>query len=273
MEMNDQRAIPPVLERYELKFVIPESLMGPISDFASVYCSPDKYSTASSDGFYRVNNLYFDTADYLFLERKMEKSPDRFNMRIRSYGDDSVLPYFFEIKQKRGDIIKKFRARVDDPYWAEMLEQNIISPMTDDGSSHSQNAINRDHFVRTAHIYNASPKVLTQYRRLAFVSDYDDYGRVTFDRELRYQFANGYSLEVDERSMVPYDKSIIFNEGCSIILEMKCYTSNVPLWMIDLIRTFNLQRRGFSKYATGVSEVLGAYTWNGYRDRMPAAVI
>ena len=35
---------PPVLERYELKFVIPDYMIDPISDFVSVYCSLDKYS-------------------------------------------------------------------------------------------------------------------------------------------------------------------------------------------------------------------------------------
>lgn len=37
--------------------------------------------------------------------------------------------------------------------------------------------------------------------------------------------------------------------------ELKC-TTQVPRWFMDLIVTFNLTRTSFSKYVTGVSEVI-----------------
>jgi hypothetical protein len=53
-----------------------------------------------------------------------------------------------------------------------------------------------------------------------------------------------------------------FDPGCNVVLELKCYTSSVPAWMVDMIRYFNLQRRSFSKYLTGASELFGLYRYD-----------
>ncbi len=110
--------------------------------------------------------------------------------------------------------------------------------------------------------YNVSPKVLTQYIRKAWVSDADDYARVTFDINLRYMPETEYNLIPREEEMIPCDSETVFDVGCSVILELKCYTTQVPLWMIDLIRYFDLRQRGFSKYAAGVIEVLGLHRYD-----------
>lgn len=256
MSRSHQKTIPPVLQRYELKFVIPVDMIEPISDFASVYCSLDKYSAQTPDNFYRVNNLYFDTPDYLFLKRRLDGCENRFNMRIRTYSDNSPVPCFFEIKQKNVNIIKKYRARINNVHWPLLLEGLYGS----DGALHGTGAQNGDLFIKMAYTYNAAPKVLSQYMRKAYVSDIDDYARVTFDTDLRSQAPDGYSLAPDESIMLPVDNSTIFDEGCNVVLELKCYTTQVPLWMIDLIRCFDLRRRSFSKYVTGVTSVLNMYS-------------
>lgn len=250
---------PPVLERYELKFVIPDYMIDPISDFVSVYCSLDKYSTTTDDSFYGVNNLYFDTPYYLFLRNRLMGVEKRFNMRIRSYGDNPKLPFFLEIKQKRVNVIQKFRGRVFDEDWRKLFTDPNYSPKTDSGKTETKN---RDYFMRLVQIYNAEPKVLTQYRRKAYVSNYEEYARVTFDIELRYMAEESLNLVPVDEQMVAYDIPTNFDLGCNVILELKCYTTQVPLWMIDCIRTFELQRRSFSKYMTGVSEVLNLYKYN-----------
>ena len=117
-------------------------------------------------------------------------------------------------------------------------------------------------FLTLAHAYQATPKVLTQYLRKAYVSDIDDYARVTLDRELRFQEAEGYCMVPDENKMVPLDHEAIFDVGRNVILELKCYTTQVPLWMIDLIRCFDLRRRSFSKYVTGVSNVINRFRYD-----------
>jgi len=49
-------SLPPVLERYELKYVIPWSYVEPITAFISAYCDMDAYSIKSKadNYFYKV---------------------------------------------------------------------------------------------------------------------------------------------------------------------------------------------------------------------------
>jgi hypothetical protein len=259
MRIGRQKVMPPVLQRYEAKFVIPPHMIEPISDFASVYCSLDKYSEKAENTFYfyRSNNLYFDTPNYLFLmRREMGNCENRFNMRIRTYSDTSAVPCFFEIKQRNVNIVKKYRVAVHDEEWHRMFEdQGYKLHRENDFEADS----NKNLFFKMAYTYNATPKLLSQYLRKAYISDIDDYARVTFDIDLRYQAAEGYNLIPDENGMVPLDNETLFDPECSVVLELKCYTTYVPLWMIDLVRYFDLRRRSFSKYVTGVSNVIGRY--------------
>ncbi len=255
MSRSSQKAIPPILERYELKYHIPFDMIKPISDFILPYCSLDKYSEKEKDSFYQINNLYFDTPFFTFLKNRIERCENRFNIRIRSYGEKPKAPYFFEIKQKSGEIIKKSRFC----YGSESIDHFFHAGSTENhGLKNSENK-NIDFFKSLVISYNAEPKILTQYKRKAFISDMDDYARVTFDIGLKCMEENTFNVTPDNSRMVPYDAETIFEEGCNTILELKCYTSNVPFWMIDLIREFNLTRGSFSKYMNGILNVMKEY--------------
>ena len=249
----------PVLERYELKFTIPTELVAPISDFAEAYCFMDRHSTLSPGGFYQVNSLYLDSPDYVFLRNRLERLPDRFNMRVRSYGLIPEAPYFLEVKRKQGDIIRKHRARVLD----EDLER-VLDPGRDCSTAlvSPGDLVSAEHFRALAHRFNAAPVVMTSYRRKAYISHCDDYARVTFDIGLRYQPQREYRPLSVEGGMAPSDTETRYDEGTSVILELKCYSQYVPLWMVDMIRTFDLRRRGFSKYATAMSQVFRNYAFD-----------
>lgn len=260
MKSEKQKALPPRIERYELKYTIPFDYIEPISQFASVYCSLDKYSERSPNKFYQINNLYFDTPNYLFLKRRIEHNPDRFNMRVRAYTDNPGTLYFLEIKHKIGDIIRKYRSMGTDSMWfLPFLNSEFDSQYQPQSETEAKN---RQLFLRLAQSYNAAPKVLTQYRRKAYVSEVDDYARLTFDVELRYMEETRYNLIPQEAQMSSCDPEVIFDPGCSVILELKCYTSHVPLWMLDLIKYFDLRRRSFSKYMTGIYEVFNLYRYD-----------
>lgn len=261
-----QKEIPSVLDRYEAKYTIPESMIDAIADFVSPYCSFDKYSEKAEDGFYKVNSLYFDSPEYLFLRQRLLKTETRFNMRIRSYGDNPQPPYYLEIKQKRGDVIRKFRAKVHD----DNLEALFCAPTMaqHDAEDETQNK-NRDLFFRMATIYNAQPKVIVQYNRKAFVSNYEEYARVTFDIGLRYMQENAYNPVPVLEKTIPCDVESCFDEGCTVILELKCYTAFVPVWMIDLVRAFQLKRRGFSKYSVCIRPFFNRYRYDRAVMRSP----
>lgn len=256
----------PVLERYELKFTIPRDKVEEIAAFAKPYCHMDRFSAAAPDGFYQVNSLYFDSPDFHFLENRLQGRENRFNMRVRSYGPQPVLPYFLEVKQKRGDIIRKYRARIReenlqrvlDP--GEDLEKDWVVP---------GDIENAALFRRLVHTYNASPVVHTSYKRLALFSHCDEYARVTFDIGLRYKAQREYRPLDGAEDFAPSDEENCFDEGCSVILELKCYSKHVPLWMVDLIRKFELRRRGFSKYSAALAQVFRSYRFDDSQRMSP----
>ncbi len=254
MKTAEQKGIPPVLERFELKYTVPFSMVEPISRFVEVYCSLDKYSADSADNFYRVNNLYMDSPGFLFLKMRRERAENRFNMRIRSYGNNPVPPFFVEVKQKIGDLVKKYRAPLSgDSFLRHFQENDTIKSLYEGNAEHERNF---DLFNRLTVTYDARPKILTQYRRKAYISDVDDYARVTFDIDLRFTPRSSYDPVPPAGSMIPYDSEQIFGGDANVILELKCYTRSVPLWMIDLIHCFDLKRRGFSKYMYGALQLL-----------------
>lgn len=113
---------------------------------------------------------------------------------------------------------------------------------------------NYDHFQRLATLYNVEPKVFTQYKRKAYMSLVDDYARVTFDNDLRCEPSELFNLDPSKYELTHYDNSTLFPEGADTILELKC-TTKVPLWMIDLIKYFNLSRTRFSKFANSYNEI------------------
>jgi hypothetical protein len=250
---------PPTLERYEMKYVVPASLIGPISAFAEAYCALDGHSAQAEGGFYQVNSLYLDSPGFEFLRMRTGGSPDRFNLRVRSYGALPRPPYFLEVKRKQGDIIRKYRALALDPDLERMLDPALdIAPFLagpgDIGSA--------DLFRRLAFAYGAVPVVMTGYRRKAYVSHCDEYARLTFDIGLRYRAESGYRPFAVEEGMAPSDPETLFDERAGAILELKCFAKTVPLWMVDLVRAFGLQRRGFSKYAAGMEKAFGSYVFD-----------
>jgi len=242
-----------LLERLELKFHIPETMVNPISEYVSIYCSPDRYSRDAEAGVYTVNSLYFDSPNYLFLRRRLDGSANRVNMRVRSYGDTGEFPFFLEIKQKKVRVIRKYRAEVRVPTWHHVLEDPGAGALLDSDIGTPRSHF--DLFLRLVETYQAEPKVLLQYRRRAYVSEVDDYARVTFDTDLKYCPPAGYRPFAEAASLVPCDHAAVFDPDCNVILELKCHSSQVPLWMIDLIRGFDLMRRRFSKYVTAAREL------------------
>jgi len=243
------------LDRYELKYVIPFEMVEPLTDYLMAYCSFDYHSTISPDYFYPVNSLYFDTPHYLFLRNRMYTRSPRFNVRARSYGYKPEAPYFLEIKYKDGNVVNKYRAKVDDSEWPRILTD--LSYRTDEQGSEVEMR-NKELFYRTTMKYRAEPKIFTHYRRRAFVSERDEYARVTMDIGLSYYLEDQYSLTPNQNRLVNYDNENVYvsdsdlSAGSSVILELKCYPHQVPLWMLDMIRIFQLTRTSFSKYMASI---------------------
>ncbi len=244
---------PLLLDRYELKYQIPMSMVEPISQYVSVFCNLDYYSEISNDKFYTINSLYFDTPSYL-LARKRELGGDEksFSLRVRSYGDAPKPPYFFETKEKVYEFCRKSRGLINTERWADLFQD--INSVPEFNPYANKNVMCFMDLVQT---YNCSPVILTQYRRKAYISTIDDYARVTFDRSLRYEANPGYNVKPIERRMTNYDHFEYFEApGMNCILELKC-ERKIPMWFLDLIKYFNLRQGRFSKFNASMIEAYG----------------
>ncbi len=240
---------PLLLERYELKYLIPLSLVEPISNYVSQICYMDYYSEMSPDGYYLINSLYFDTPSFLFIKKRENNCLDRFSMRVRSYGDTPKPPYYFETKEKVFEFTKKIRGPIHIENFGELfVNTDLLMSLGYDKDPHITN------FIRLANTHNAAPVILTQYKRRAYISRVDAYARVTFDRHLKYQQESNYNVNPTPALMSNYDYSEAFGHPYdNVILEIKC-ERKIPVWIIDLIQRFNLTRRQFSKFDRAVRE-------------------
>jgi hypothetical protein len=103
-----------------------------------------------------------------------------------------------------------------------------------------------------AHSYFARPVTMVRYEREAWVSQIDDYARVTFDQQIRSQLHNKMSFEIQPGKWRRMDNPHMQQSLSSMtVVEFK-FTSAVPRWMMSIIQNFNLFRSSFSKYGTSI---------------------
>ena len=104
-------------------------------------------------------------------------------------------------------------------------------------------------FEHVHHTYGTLPILHVRYFREPYVSDIDEYGRITFDRALRYRLAHGsYDLCASDADMIFYDDPVTAQwDSSPVVLEIKTQ-SLVPFWVVDIVRRFSLVQRGYSKY-------------------------
>ncbi len=225
-----------------------------IAEQVSHYCEMDYYSKTSRDGFYTINSLYFDTP-HLKLYRSNGRGDFGYScFRIRSYGENPEPPFYLESKQKFREFCKKRRAKVKLTNLRDLFER----PLEIEGYDPYADPNTRD-FLEKVDSFGLEPVVLTQYRRMAFLSVHDTYARVTFDRDLRLMEEHDYNVIPDDRRMTHYDHPDTFRDhgsGRNVILELKC-ERKIPLWMVQLIRDFELTHDRFSKYQTSVMDLYG----------------
>jgi SPX domain protein involved in polyphosphate accumulation len=252
--LSTATVLPPVLERYELKYLIPMAYVEPISEFISLYCALDFHSesAASNEHFYAVNSLYFDTPHHEFFQQRVGGQANRVNMRVRTYGDGSAPPYFLEIKQRVGipGVVRKYRATIGDDEWPHLLTEPHFR-IADGGSP--KNRLNKELFLRLALSHAIEPKLLTKYQRRAFFSTVDDYVRVTMDTQMQYRLQSDHNL-VSSGGMTHYDNETIYatntHSDANVVLEIKCNVGEVPQWVLSLVQRFELKQQAFSKYAS-----------------------
>jgi hypothetical protein len=239
-----------IISRYEAKYVIDERLARAVRDGIRGYCSPDEHVDAN--GRYTVNNLYFDTPDLRFYYDTKFKQYNRFKPRVRFYGQAPDSYLWVELKHKIKNVTWKTRRRINVGEWPKLLE--VSEPFAGPARIIRLTESFEDAVMR----FQARPILHVRYVREPYVSNFDNYGRVTFDRCLTYRLAYGsFDLNPDS-DMMCYDdceSTLVHSDDSPVILEIKTETL-VPRWVIELVQRFELNQRGFSKYCYAIDNTM-----------------
>lgn len=230
------------IDRYELKYTVTEELAAEIREFIQPLFSLDSNLPAEQES-YTVNSVYMDTPGLRFYHDTRLRQLLRFKPRVRYYGTRAVDSATLEVKYRHSRTVWKVRERIAASEWPGVLQVS-----RSDRTSPRQEAMPRT-FVDLHHLYGTEPVLHVRYEREPFVSEVDAYGRITFDRAMRYRLMGGsYDLWSRDEEMTYYDDEVTAQwTGSPVVVEIKT-ESLVPFWALNLVKRFSLVQRGYSKY-------------------------
>ncbi|HEY1099227.1 MAG TPA: polyphosphate polymerase domain-containing protein [Myxococcota bacterium] len=238
--------IPP---RREHKYVVPVEVADEFRDILRRHAVLDDFAATQPGGTYDLTSLYYDTADLELFALGAHRVRKRFRLRVRSYGDDVRAPTFFEVKHRIGDIIMKRRAFVEPTQWPGIIAGDV-EPRDD---------LARD-FVARVQGLQARPTLLVRYRREPWKTLIDRYVRVTFDSRLAFALVDPDDpptlRPVDAEWQAADDEDSFGDDGPLVLIEVKV-EEGAPRWLSSAIRDLGMQRRGYSKFATGIARCFG----------------
>lgn len=232
------------LQRWELKYIIPEDVALAVRDFVRPYLELDEYGAKRSDLSYTIHNLYLDSEDLEIYWGTINGDKNRYKLRLRFYEDKPQAPIFFEIKRRMNEAILKQRGGVKRASVESVLNGQLpaVSELVS-GDPRQLSAIQR--FVELATHHQAGPVAHVRYEREAWISPHDNSVRVTLDRDVLIspEFVTRFTERMD-------DPISVF--GRLVILELK-FTGRFPDWFKEMVRIFHLRQGSASKYADGIA--------------------
>lgn len=202
--------------RFEDKYLLKARSTGGIISYLHRFGVPDPHGV---DGKYQVTSLYFDTRDLLCYHDYKDGKLNRFKLRLRSY--DAFKTSFLEVKIKENQLSYKSRSSLlVDP-------ENFILPPFENLSPLKYQFLKKLSF---------RPSIYTKYDRYAFMLDNF---RITLDTNL---------------SFATFRTDPLWRHSSVTVLEIKGEGKYTPAMQV-LIKTHDLRRSSFSKYAKGIEEL------------------
>jgi hypothetical protein len=232
------------LQRWELKYLIPEDLALALREFVSNHLELDEYGVGRPNLSYTIHNLYLDSDDLRIYWGTINGNKNRYKLRLRFYEDNPNTPIFFEIKRRMNEAILKQRGGVK-----RHAVDAVLAGQLPDASElvreDARQAVAIQRFVDLMNETRSHPVAHVYYEREAWISPCDNSVRVTFDRNVLIspEFTGRFTSEMD-------DPVSVF--GSTVILELK-FTGRFPGWFGDMVRIFGLRQASASKYADGIA--------------------
>ena len=238
------------LQRFELKYIIPEEAALAVRDFVSSYLQIDEFGATLPNLSYPVHSLYLDSPDLKLYRATINGDKNRFKLRLRFYENRPNAPVFFEIKRRMNNIISKQRGGVRREFVDALLAGQLPGP-EHLISKEPKQLLALQNFCRLMSNLQATPKAHIYYLREAWMSQNDNSIRVTMDRNVQADPEPTARLATEMVRPV-----LVF--GNKVVLELK-FTNRFPDWFKDLVRVFGLMQCGAAKYVDGVAN-LGEHT-------------
>lgn len=245
--------------RYERKYLLSEQTAVAIRQFVSAYLPHDQHMNGKGDEGYHVHTLYLDSPQLEFYRRSVENEKNRHKLRIRFYDLAEDGPAFVEIKRRIGDTIHKQRAIVNKCAARRLLDGQSVST-SELLAPNDAAARALMEFADLRDRVGAAGSVFVHYQREAYAAASADGTRVTFDRHVAAEPFNPL------HSLTPNGSRQYLSPPC-VVLELKHF-GPMPLWICDLVATFELRRSSFPKYIRCFDEIhpthpLGAPAYAG----------
>lgn len=214
-----------VFKRVEKKYLLSEDLYQKLFEKINNYITVDTYD------FSTICNIYFDTDNYLLVNRSIEKPIYKEKVRLRSYGvPKKNSKVFLEIKKKYKGVVGKRRVSAPLKEFYTYFDTGKY-PNVD---TQIMNEINY-----CFKFYNLKPKVFLAYDRYSYKGKDDSNFRITFDKNIRSRTDNLY-LENGDNGILLLDKNCY-------IMEVKTLGA-YPLWFAQILSELNIYPTSFSKY-------------------------
>jgi len=231
-------------QRFEIKYLVPDSIASSARDFVRAYLDADEFSATRADFSYPVHSLYLDSDEMTFYRHTLNGDKNRLKMRARFYDQDLDSPVFLEIKRRTNNTISKQRCAIRrEALWTVLSGQLPEPSMIVSKGNNATFALHN--FLRLLLAHQAKPVAHVGYRREAWVSRADNSLRVTMDRNVRFDVQAETLLKTGMKEPVP-----VFDP--EVVLELK-FTNRCPEWFEQLARVFNLRQYSAAKYAEGVT--------------------
>lgn len=220
--------------RYEIKYVVRRDLADKLKESLTPYMKRDAHLSDAMPA-YRVNSVYFDSADLRCFWEKVDGVRFRRKVRIRNYGHVADMS-FLEIKQKIDMTTQKRRSKYPTSELIDRLVNRTGETLKGEVGEEVELLF---------HQHGFEPKVLVSYDRVAYMGRSDDSMRVTFDSNCRYRQTRLF--ETDAMQGADY-----FLHPSLQIVEVK-FDNLIPRWMVSLVRKFSLNPTRVSKYCHSVN--------------------
>lgn len=213
-------------KRYEKKYLLTSEQYRRLLKSLEGRMVEDKYAHSL------INNIYYDTPEFLLIRRSIEKPVYKEKLRVRSYGvpksEDKV---FVEIKKKYKKVVYKRRIHVPLKDAISFLEGKAPCPQP--------GQIGNEISYFLSYYKGIAPAMFISYERYSLASPTDSVLRITFDKNIVWR-----TTDLDLTKGV-YGEKLDLGEG--ILMEVKIPDA-MPLWLSALFDELKIRPTSFSKY-------------------------